>query len=96
MSSKSEDLSLDLRHLAKFHRPTVVVHCAAQRFPDKVDSDPAGARDLNITATKSLADATSTRSILLVYISTDYVFPGTLGQAPYQSTDKPGPTNLYG
>lgn len=77
-------------------RPQVVIHCAAQRFPDKVDADPQAARDINITASKSLATATSSRSILLVYISTDYVFPGTEGQAPYESTDKPAPTNLYG
>ncbi|KAI9720336.1 MAG: hypothetical protein M1828_005720 [Chrysothrix sp. TS-e1954] len=69
---------------------------AAQRFPDKVDKDPAAARALNITASQDLAHATNARSILLIYISTDYVFPGTPGQAPYEANATPHPTNMYG
>ncbi|RMZ80368.1 hypothetical protein DV738_g2838, partial [Chaetothyriales sp. CBS 135597] len=33
---------------------------------------------------------------LFIYISTDYVFPGVQGQAPYKPTDEPRPTNVYG
>lgn len=36
------------------------------------------------------------RSIFLVYISTDYVFAGKPGEAPYESDASPGPTNEYG
>jgi len=36
------------------------------------------------------------RNIFLVYISTDYVFPGRIGEAPYKTTDKPDPPNIYG
>lgn len=32
----------------------------------------------------------------MIYISTDYVFPGRQGEAPYKTTDKPEPTNIYG
>ncbi|TFB03845.1 Methionine adenosyltransferase 2 subunit beta [Trichoderma ghanense] len=77
-------------------RPHVVVHCAAQRFPDKVDKDPEAARTLNITASKSLASVTAARDILMIYISTDYVFPGRPGEAPYEADATPEPTNLYG
>ncbi|GFP55383.1 hypothetical protein ACSS6W_009304 [Trichoderma asperelloides] len=77
-------------------RPQVVVHCAAQRFPDKVDKDPEGARALNIAASKLLASVTAARDILMIYISTDYVFPGRPGDAPYEADATPGPTNLYG
>ncbi|PNP39406.1 hypothetical protein TGAMA5MH_08826 [Trichoderma gamsii] len=77
-------------------RPQVVVHCAAQRFPDKVDKDPEGARALNIAASKLLANVTAARDILMIYISTDYVFPGRPGDAPYEADATPGPTNLYG
>lgn len=51
---------------------------------------------MNITATERLAKLTSARSILLVYISTDYVFPGPPGEAPYEATSAPKPPNLYG
>lgn len=61
-----------------------------------MDKDPTAARTLNVDATSSLAKATAARSILLIYISTDYVFPGTEGDAPYETDADPKPPNLYG
>ncbi|KAI1335210.1 hypothetical protein F5Y15DRAFT_428383 [Xylariaceae sp. FL0016] len=82
-------------------KPQVVVHWvrntgAANRFPDKCDKDPEGSRALNVAATESLAALCASRDILLIYISTDYVFPGKPGDAPYQADAAPAPTNLYG
>ncbi|KAI0532836.1 methionine adenosyltransferase 2 subunit beta [Xylaria digitata] len=77
-------------------KPNVIVHCAANRFPDKCDNDPEGTRALNVTATESLASLCAARDILLIYISTDYVFPGKPGDAPYAADAPPQPTNLYG
>ncbi|KAH0541772.1 hypothetical protein FGG08_003794 [Glutinoglossum americanum] len=77
-------------------KPQVVVHCAANRFPDKCDIDPVGTKALNIQASQNLAHAANSRSILLIYISTDYVFPGRPGDAPYETDASPSPTNLYG
>lgn len=48
-----------------------MVHCAANRFPDKVDKDPEGTRKLNVEATRDLARLCARRDIFLVYISTD-------------------------
>ncbi|KAF3349120.1 hypothetical protein VD0002_g9437 [Verticillium dahliae] len=76
--------------------PQVVVHCAAQRFPDKVDKDPEASKALNVEATRSLAKLCADRSVLLIYISTDYVFSGKEGEAPYEADAQTGPTNLYG
>lgn len=69
---------------------------AANRFPDKCEADPTGARAINIDASASLASACSARGSLLIYISTDYVFPGVPGHAPYEADAEPAPTNLYG
>lgn len=69
---------------------------AANRFPDKVDKDPEGTRALNVLATRSLAKLCAERCILLIYISTDYVFSGKEGEAPYEADAPTGPTNLYG
>merc|ERR1711939_745679 len=77
-------------------KPQVVVHCAANRFPDKCDNDPEGTRALNVEASASLARLCAANLILLIYISTDYVFPGTEGDAPYEATAAPKPPNLYG
>jgi len=75
---------------------TDLVSGAANRFPDKCDADPEGAQKLNVEATHHLAQATSSQSILLIYISTDYVFPGVPGEAPYEADAFPSPPNLYG
>ena len=32
----------------------------------------------------------------MIYISTDYVFPGRPGEAPYAANATPAPTNIYG
>lgn len=77
-------------------RPQVVVHCAANRFPDKVDKDPEGTRRLNVTATETLARLCAAAGAVLIYISTDYVFSGRPGEAPYAADAATGPTNLYG
>ncbi|KAI1762722.1 NAD(P)-binding protein [Hypoxylon sp. FL1150] len=77
-------------------KPQAVVHCAANRFPDKCDKDPEGTRAINVEATRSLASQCAARDIFLIYISTDYVFPGKPGDAPYEADAKPQPTNLYG
>lgn len=69
---------------------------AANRFPDKCDLDPGGARKINVEASKLLAETTSKAGILLIYISTDYVFPGKSGEAPYETDAEPSPPNLYG
>ncbi|KAL8667804.1 MAG: hypothetical protein Q9202_000269 [Teloschistes flavicans] len=77
-------------------KPHVVIHCAANRFPDKCDADPDGTRALNIAAARRVAQAARSRSILIIYISTDYVFAGKAGEAPYEADTAPNPTNLYG
>ncbi|KFY34705.1 hypothetical protein V494_06539, partial [Pseudogymnoascus sp. VKM F-4513 (FW-928)] len=60
-------------------KPSVVVHCAANRFPDSCDANPSAARALNVLATRSLAEQTAQRGAVLIYISTDYVFSGAPG-----------------
>ena len=69
---------------------------AANRFPDKCEADPEGARAVNVDSTRSLARATSSRGILLIYISTDYLFSGAPGEAPYEADDPTQPPNIYG
>ena len=47
-------------------------------------------------ATRVLFQETSSRNIFLIYISTDYVFPGKPGEAPYEVDASTQPPNLYG
>jgi len=75
-------------------KPHIVIHAAAQRFPDKVEKDPKAALELNVLVSKRLAVLCKELKARLIYISTDYVFDGTA--APYSHLDAPKPANRYG
>ncbi|KAF2448917.1 NAD(P)-binding protein [Karstenula rhodostoma CBS 690.94] len=77
-------------------KPQVVIHCAANRFPDSCSANPSAAQALNVDSSAALASATISRGILLVYISTDYVFSGRKGEAPYHPASPTDPPNVYG
>ena len=71
-----------------------LIHTAAWRNPDQCDKDKRGAYRLNAWATEQLASETASRGAKMLYISTDYVFPGT--NPPYMEQDSPSPVNYYG
>jgi len=69
---------------------------AADRQPDSCTKNPEAARQLNVAATEHIAQVAMSENAFLIYLSTDYVFPGVPGQAPYKVQDRPEPTNVYG
>lgn len=73
---------------------THLVHAAAIRSPEQCLADPAYAYLVNAVAVEHLAAACTRNGIKLIYISTDYVFPGVA--APYRESCKPYPINVYG
>jgi dTDP-4-dehydrorhamnose reductase len=75
-------------------KPNVVVHCAANRFPHSCTANPEAARRLNVNSSRTLAEATIPRGIFMIYISTDYVFSGRPGEAPYKADSMPSPPNV--
>ncbi|KAF3182558.1 hypothetical protein TWF225_006465 [Orbilia oligospora] len=77
-------------------KPAIIIHCAAEKSPDRCASDPDGTKALNVAASQLLAEQTAARNIVLVYISTDYVFDGTPGGAPYEADAETSPPNFYG
>jgi S-adenosylmethionine synthetase len=96
----AEIIKLDLtdfdlvRMLIMTEKPDIIIHSAAERRPDVTDNNPDAATELNVDATANLAKLADKYGIFIVYMSTDYVFDGT--KAPYSTTDKPNPINLYG
>lgn len=77
-------------------KPDVVVHTAAQRFPDKCEGEEfENARKLNAEATEILALSSEKVGARMIYISTDYVFDGKKSE-PYLSGDKRNPLSNYG
>lgn len=83
------------QNLVSLHGPDVVIHCAAWADVDGCTRDPGRAMAHNAGATALLTEACKAKGTRLVYMSTDYVFPGTLGR-PYREHDCVGPLNSYG
>jgi dTDP-4-dehydrorhamnose reductase len=75
-------------------RPQCIVHCAAERRPDKCEGNEQETRQLNVDATHTLANCARVLGAWFIYMSTDYVFDGTC--PPYRPDDTPHPLNLYG
>jgi dTDP-4-dehydrorhamnose reductase len=76
------------------HRPSAIIHAAAERRPDVSQRDPERARALNVEATSRLARLAKETGAWILYISTDYVFDGT--KPPYRPSDQTNPLNFYG
>ena len=77
----------------KAQKPDIVVHCAVERKGDVFENNPDQAFNLNVRATKNLAQTCAEIGALILYISTDYVFDGT--KPPYNVDDEPNPLNKY-
>lgn len=57
-------------------------------------SDNHPQTQLNVETPRNLGKICKDNGIMLIYISTDYVFDGTA--PPYEVGDKPNPLNFYG
>lgn len=94
------DLKLDLTNAEAIRaavekiRPDLIIHTAAERKPDICENQQELTRCLNVEATRVLAESAKQVGAKLVYISTDYVFDGTL--PPYEVDAPCNPINFYG
>ena len=86
--------SAQVRDTLESVRPSFVIHCAAERWPDRCAQQPDAAWQLNVRSTEQLARLCTQVGAQLVYISTDYVFDGN--DAPYDENATPNPVNFYG
>jgi dTDP-4-dehydrorhamnose reductase len=75
--------------------PDVVVNTAAMHHVERCEQDPGAAFNVNALGARNLAEATRSLGILLMHISTDYVFDGNKRE-PYIESDAPLPLNVYG
>ena len=66
-----------VKQLVYGERPHFVIHAAAERKPDKVESEPERTEKLNIHSVWTLAQCAANIGAHFVQISTDYVFDGS-------------------
>ena len=77
------------------YAPDAVIHCAAYTAVDKAETERDICRRVNADGTANIASVCAELGCKLLYVSTDYVFPGT-GDAPWEVGDRPAPVNTYG
>lgn len=83
-----------LRLITDCH-PDAVIHCAAYTQVDRAEDDVERCMRVNVEGTRNIAEACRAVGAKMLYISTDYVFPGT-GETPWETDDLTGPLNVYG
>ncbi|EQC90435.1 dTDP-4-dehydrorhamnose reductase [Lactococcus cremoris] len=80
------------------NKPELVYHCAAYTAVDKAEDEGRELDEkINVDGTKNVAEAAARVGATLVYISTDYVFGGTLPIGQEWPVDAPkAPESEYG
>lgn len=97
LGSKDCDISsaAEVNALFTRERPDALIHCAAYTKVDNAEEDAERCWSVNVDGTRNLAAACRAYGVKMLYISTDYVFPGTGEQ--FRRTDDPvSPVNTYG
>ena len=71
------------------------INAAAYTNVEKAESEPEKAFAINAEGVKHLAEICRQNNVVLLHISTDYVFDGKK-ESPYLETDPTNPLNVYG
>src|SRR5690606_20755647 len=84
--------------LRNFFNKNSFSHCintAAYTNVEKAESESESAFGINAEAVKTIAEICKEYNVVLLHISTDYVFDGKK-KSPYLETDITNPINVYG
>ena len=77
------------------YNPDAVIHCSAYTAVDKAEDNIERCRAVNVDGSRNIAIACKNLNAKMIYISTDYVFPG-IGENFYEVSDATGPLGTYG
>ncbi|MFB5945277.1 dTDP-4-dehydrorhamnose reductase [Albibacterium profundi] len=84
-----------LRTVFSRERPDVIINCAAYTAVDAAEDEPLRAAAVNAQAPELIAQLCLEYNILLIHISTDFVFDG-YSPTPRKESDAPNPIGAYG
>lgn len=89
-----------LESVIKQYKPAIIINTAAYTAVDKAEQDQENAFNINQIGAGNLATLCNKHDILLMHLSTDYVFDGLEGDAvkstPYKEKDPTVALNVYG
>ncbi|MBR3895379.1 MAG: dTDP-4-dehydrorhamnose reductase [Clostridia bacterium] len=77
------------------YSPDAIIHCSAYTAVDKAEDNVELCERVNADGPANIAAAAVRVGAKMMYISTDYVFPGT-GEHFYEPDDATGPISVYG
>ena len=83
------------RAFIALHKPDAVIHCSAYTAVDKAEENKELCYNVNAKGPENIAKVCKELDIKMLYISTDYVFPGD-GERFYEPDDLTGPLSEYG
>ena len=76
-------------------KPDFCINAAAYTAVDKAESDAKSAVAINTLGVSNVAEVCKKFDVVLLHISTDYVFDGTK-DSPYHEDDETNPQTIYG
>ncbi len=71
------------------------INCAAYTAVDKAEHEKEQAFNVNVNGVKNLATLCKEKDVVLIHISTDFVFDGYASK-PYKEKDTTNPLSVYG
>ena len=77
------------------HKPAYAINCAAYTAVDKAEADVEPASRVNVTGAENLAVLCRKYNVILIHISTDFVFKGDKA-TPRVESDEANPISVYG
>lgn len=77
------------------YNPDVIIHCSAYTAVDMAEDNAELCKAVNVDGTRNIVRICERLYARLVYISTDYVFPG-IGEDYYEVYDETAPLGVYG
>lgn len=88
------DAQATRNYIVGYH-PDAVIHCSAWTAVDRAEDEIEKVRAVNTDGPRNIAAACKEIGAKMLYVSTDYVFPGT-GERFYEPDDPTGPLGAYG
>ncbi len=83
------------RKFISSYRPDAIIHCSAFTAVDRAEDEVELCTRVNAQGPANIAAVAAELGAKMLYISTDYVFPGT-GECFYRPDDPTGALSVYG